>query len=79
MVREPSFSSADMHLGIMGRQQVGDALGPFNKAVIARVKIFLVTHIQSLGLGFKAIKVKVVNGAALTSIFVNDRERGDCW
>ena len=48
-------------LGIMIGQQIGDLFGPFNKAVIARVKVFFVTHIQRFGLVFKAVKIEMIN------------------
>ena len=62
------------YAGIIFRQQAGYFFGPLNKTVIARVKILLITHVQRFGFIFKAIKIKVVNGAGSSDIFIYDGE-----
>ena len=57
-------------------QHIRDLLGPFNKAVIARVEILFAAHVQRLSLYFKAIKIKVVNTTVSTRIFIDNSK---CW
>ena len=65
---------------VMIRQQVGNFFGPLNKAVGPAVKIFLVAHVQRLGLCFKAIKIEMKNAAIPPYVFVNDRKcRAGGW
>ncbi len=66
----------NIYADVVLRQQVGYLFRPLDKAVGARVKIFLVAHIQCLAFVFKAIKVEVKNFLPRTDIFVYNGKGG---
>ncbi|MDB5146887.1 MAG: hypothetical protein JWQ57_907 [Mucilaginibacter sp.] len=73
-----AVQNLDSDVGVVVREQVGNFLGPFNKAVGIAVKIFLIAHIQCFCLVFKTIEIKMKDPAVAACVFVHDRKRGAC-
>ncbi len=62
----------DGYVYVIERKHIRYFFGPLNKTVIARIKVFFATHVQSLGLGFKAVKVKMKNPTRISGVLINN-------
>ena len=54
--------SIDLDNHGVGRQEVLDFLGPFDKAQMPAGKILLVSHVEDLVEALDAVKIEMVNG-----------------
>jgi len=72
------IGNADVYIDVVKRQQVGDTFGPLDKTIFAAVQVLLKAHVQSFGLGFKAVKIEMENIGLSTDVFVHNRESWAC-
>jgi len=56
------------------RDKICYLLRPLYKTVIAGVKVFFVTHIEGFALVFQPVKIKVINRAVFTFVFIYYRK-----
>ncbi len=62
------------YAGVAIRNKVCYFFRPLYKTVIARVKVFFIAHIQGFALVFQPVKIKVINRAVLTFVFIYYRK-----